>query len=140
MIASEGVSIDWQYVLDRAGVRAAIETAASKGETVRFTDDEARYGQFEELENWLTSHGIDFDRHSDARYEYDGENAYGRGRKRPVILNADQSGKDLVRAEEVRKILASQEPPDQKLARIAKLAAGPPALTPIVLTDRRKKP
>jgi len=139
MIASEGVSIDWQYALDQAAVRAAIEAAASRGETVRFTDDEARSGQFEDLENWLTSRGIDFDRHGDARYEYDGENAYGRGRKRPVIVNADQSGKDLVRAEEVRKILASQAPPDQKLARIAKLAAGPPALTPIVLMDGKGK-
>ena len=139
MIASEGVSLDWQYALDTAAVRAAIETSASKGQTVRFTDDEACYGQFEELENWLTSHGIDFDRHGDARYEYNGENAYGRGRKRPVIVNADQSGKDLVSAEEIRKVLASQAPANQKLAQIAKLTAVPPALTPIVLTDRRGK-
>ena len=139
MIASEGVSIDWQYAMDKAAVRAAIEAAASRGETARFTDDEACYGQFEDLENWLTSHGIDFDRHSDARYEYDSENAYGRGRKRPVTMNADQSGKDLVSAEEVRKILASQAPLDRKLARIAKLAAVPPALTPIVLTDKKGK-
>jgi hypothetical protein len=139
MIASEGVSLDWQYALDQAGVRAAIETAAAKGETVRFTDDEAAYGQFDDLENWLTSHGIDFDRHGDARYEYDGENAYGRGRKRPVIVNADQSGKDLVSAVETRKVLASQAPADQKLAQIAKLVDVPPALTPIVLTDRKGK-
>ena len=138
-VASEGVSLDWQYALDEADVRAAIEAAAGRGETVRFTDDEACYGRFEDLENWLTRHGIDFDRHSDARYEYDGENAYGRGRKRPVAMNSDQSGKDLVRAEDVRKALANQAPPDRKLARIAKLAAVPPALTPIVLTDRNEK-
>lgn len=137
MIASEGVSLDWQYALDTAAVRAAIEAAASKGKTVRFTDDEACFGQFDDLENWLTNRGIDFDRHGDARYEYDGENAYGRGRKRPVIINADQSGKDLVRAEEVREVLASQAPTDRKLAQIAKLTAVPPALTPIVLTDRK---
>ena len=123
MIASEVVSLDWQYALDQAGVRAAIETAAAKGETVRFTDDEAVCGQFDELENWLTGHGIDFDRHSDARYEYDGENAYGRGRRRPIVVKSDQSSQDLVSAEEVRKVLASQGPPDCKLARIAKLVA-----------------
>jgi len=139
MIASEGVSLDWQYALDTAAVRAAIETAAAKGETVRFTDDEACYGQFDDLENWLTAHGIDFDRHGDARYEYDGENAYGRGRKRPVIVNADQSGKDLVSAEEVRKVLASQAPVDRKLVQIAKLTTVPPTLTTIVLTDRKGK-
>ena len=139
MIAAEAVSLDWQYALDKAAVLAAIGTAASKCETVRFTDDEAVCGQFDDLENWLTGHGIDFDRHSDARYEYDGENAYGRGRKRPVIRNSDQSGKDLVSGEEVRKVLASQAPPDRKLTQIAKLTAVPPALTPIVLTDKKGK-
>lgn len=137
MIAAEGVSLDWQYALDKAAVLAAIETAAAKGETVRFTDDEAVCGQFDDLENWLTGHGIDFDRHSDARYEYDGENAYGRGHKRPVIRNSNQSGKDLVSGEEVRKALASQAPADRKLTQIAKLTAVPPALAPIVLTDRK---
>jgi len=135
MIAAEGVSLDWQYALDRAGVRAAIEEVAGHGETVRFTDDQAAYGLFEELESWLTRHGIDFDRHGDARYEWDGENAYGRGRRRPIIVNADQSGKDLISAEEVREVLAGRAPADRKLARIARLAAVPPALTPIVLTD-----
>ena len=139
MIASEGVSIDWQYALDEAAVRAAIEASASKGQTVRFTDDQASFGQFEDLENWLTGHGIDFDRHSDARYEYDGENAYGRDRKRPVVMNSDQSNNDLVSAAEVRKVLASQAPPDGKLAQIARLVAAPPALTPIVLTDKKGK-
>jgi len=139
MIASEGVSIDWQYTIDKAAVLAAIEAAAARGETVRFTDDEACYGQFENLENWLTSHGIDFDRHSDARYEYDGENAHGRGRKRPVVMSSDQSNNDLVSAEEVRKILTTRASPDRNLARIARLVAVPPALTPIVLTDKKGK-
>ena len=134
-IASEGVSIDWQYALDPAAVRAAIEAAAAKGQTVRFTDDEASYGQFGDLENWLTQHGIDFDRYSDARYEYDGENAHGRGRKRPVVMTSSQSGSDMVTADEVRKILTNEAPPDGKLARITKLVAVPPALAPIVLTD-----
>ncbi len=139
MIASEGVSLDWQYTLDNAAVREAIEAAAAKGETVRFTDDEACYGQFEDLENWLTNHGINFDRHGDARYEYDGENAYGRGRKRPVIVNADQSGHPQTSIEEVRKILTSQAPADRKLSQIAKLVAIPLALAPIVLTDKKGK-
>ena len=140
-IASEGVSIDWQHALDAAAVREAIEAAAAEGRTVRFTDDEAVYGQFDELEQWLTSRGIDFDRHSDARYEYDGENVYGRGRRQPVAMRSDQSGRDLLSAEEVRQVLAGRLPPAGKLARIAALAAGAPALGPIILTEReRRKP
>jgi len=54
-------------------------------------------------------------------------------------MKSDQSGKDLVSAEEVRKILTSQAPPNRKLARIARLMAVPPTLTPIVLTDKKGK-
>ena len=78
MVATESVSIDWQYTLDKTAIRVAIEEAAARGETVRFTDDEAVGGMFEELEGWLTNHGIDFDRHSDARYEWDAENVRPR--------------------------------------------------------------
>ena len=36
-------------------------------------DDEASYGVFQDLECFLQNNNIAFDRHSDARYEYDGE-------------------------------------------------------------------
>ncbi|RPI61964.1 MAG: hypothetical protein EHM48_04855, partial [Planctomycetaceae bacterium] len=116
MLASENVSIDWQYALDKAAVLVAIEDAAAGDQTVRFTNDEATGGQFEELEQWLTRHGIDFDRHSDARYEYDGQNVYGRGRKNPVFMESNQSGYDMVSADEIRKVLVGKKPPQQKLA------------------------
>ena len=132
-IASEGLGINWQEALDPTAVRRAIELAAERSETVRFTDDEALYGQFEELEDWLTRHGIDFDRHSDARYEHDAENVYGRGRRKPVVMSSDQSGGDLVSVESIREILGCRDAPVRKLARIAKLVAVPQALTPIVL-------
>ena len=140
-IASEGVSIDWQQALYAPAIREAIEAAAATGRTVRFTDDEAICGRFEDLEDWLTSRGIDFDRHNDARFEHDGENVYVRDRKCPMSVNSDQSGNDLVPVAEVREILASQSPPNEKLVRITRLAAAPPTLTPITLTDdERRKP
>ena len=138
-IASEGVGVDWQHALDAAEVRETIEAAATTGRTVRFTHDEALCGQFEDLEYWLTSHGIDFDRHNGARFEYDGENVYARGRKCPVSMSSDQSGNDLVPAAEVREVLAGQLPPNQKLVRIATLAAVPLALAPITLTDDERR-
>ena len=97
MIASEGVSIDWQYTLGKAAVQKVIEDAVARKETVRFTDDEACYGQFEELEGFLVERGIHFDRHSDARYEYDGENAYYRGGRKVIVMPAGQNSDPLVR-------------------------------------------
>ena len=135
MTAEQGVGINWQATLDRADIRAAIEAAAAKGGTVLFTDDAALNGKFEELEGWLTRHGIDFDRHSDARYEYSAQNVYGRGRRCPVEMRSDQCYADMVSAAMVRQILESRSPVDRRLAILSRLAAVPPALTPIVLTD-----
>lgn len=135
MIAHEGVGIDWQGAVGQEAIRQAIEMAAAAGQTARFTDDEALCGRFGDLEEWLTRRGIDFDRHSDSRFEFDAENAYGRGRRRPVIMSSCQSGYDLVGTDEIREILAGPDVPARKLARIARLVAAPPALTPIVLTE-----
>jgi len=138
-IAFEGVGLDWQYALDEAAVCEAIEAADAQGQTVRFTEDEACCGEFEELEHWLFSHGIDFDRHNAARFEHDGENVYARSGMSLVSMNCDQSGNDLVPAEEIRKILADQSTPSQKLARITRLAAAPPGLTPVTVMDGAKR-
>jgi hypothetical protein len=131
MIASEGVSIDWQYALDKAAVRAAIEAAAAKGETVRFTNDEAAYGEFLDLEGWLTSHGIHFDRHSDARYEYDGENAYHRGGRKVIVMPAGQNGDPQVRCQDILKILDNSKADKAKLDSIRRLVAVCASLKPV---------
>lgn len=131
MIASEGVSIDWQYTLDKAAVRAAIEAAAARGETVRFTDDEAVCGLFDDLESWLISHGIHFDRHSDARYEYDSENVYYRGGREAMTMLARQNGRPLVECGAVLDITqdSSRDSP-AKLEAIHRLVS-PPGMLPL---------
>ncbi len=68
-------------------------------------DAEARYGQFEELEAFCVQHGISFDRHSDARYEFDAENVYFRpGMKGPLVVRSDNDGDDLLDISLVRPI------------------------------------
>lgn len=134
MIASENVSIDWQYALDKAQVREAIEQAAATGQTVRFTDEEAVGGQFEELEAFLVRRRIHFDRHSDARYEYDGENAHYRGRGSPVVTLSAQNGDDATRCQEIQKTLAGRRSDQAKLEAIRKLIQALPPLAPIRFT------
>ena len=140
VIATQGVCADWgDRYLEKAEITRDIRKAAEKGETVRFVNDQAAYGEFHDLEPWLTDHGIDFDRHNDARYEYDAENVYGRGRRRPVVINANQDGDDMVNIEEICGVLAGHAQPAWKLARIAKLTEVPPALDPIVLVDGKQR-
>ena len=140
VIADQGLSADWgDRYLEKAEITRDIRKAFEKGDTVRFVNDQAAYGEFDDLEPWLTSHGIDFDRHNDARYEYDAGNVYGRGRKKPVVISANHDGDDLVKVEEIRRVLAGRAQPDRKLARIAKLIELPPALDPIVLVDSKQR-
>ena len=68
-------------------------------------DDQASYGQFEGLEAFCLRHGIPFDRHSDAHYEFDAENVYFRpGMKRPAQVSSNNCGDDLMATDEVRTV------------------------------------
>ena len=140
VIATQGVCADWgDRYLEKAEIARDIRKAAEKGETVRFVNDQAVCGEFDDLESWLTDHGIDFDRHNDARYEYDSQNVYGRGCKSTVVFNSNQNGATLVYVEDIRGVLDDRAKPEQKLARIAKLIELPPALGPIVLADGKQR-
>jgi len=69
-------------------------------------DPEASYGRFEELEAFCVEHGIPFDRHSDAKYEFDAENVYFRpGMKAPESVPSNNAGDDLFSAEAVRPVV-----------------------------------
>ena len=67
---------------------------------------EASYGVFDELESFCKQHNIHFDRHSDAKDEYEGENVYYRGQTNAEkVFFASQTGKDLVIASSIRDFL-----------------------------------
>jgi hypothetical protein len=66
-------------------------------ETLDVGDDEARYGEFDELEPFLIRHGIAFDRRTDAKYEYDGVLVQFRpGMEEPHVGTATQDGEPVV--------------------------------------------
>ena len=75
-----------------------------KGHLV-LADVEARFGMFEDLEAFCVEHGIPFDRHSDARYEFDAENVMFRpGMKSPLVISSNNAGDDLFNAEAIRPV------------------------------------
>ena len=68
---------------------------------------------FEELEGFLCEHGIPFDRHSDARYEFDAEKvAFRPGMNRPLEMPSNKDGDTLLRVDEIRPVA-------EELARLA---------------------
>jgi hypothetical protein len=76
-------------------------------------DDQARFRMFEELEGFLCEHDIPFDRHSDARYEFDAENVRFRpGMERPLEVPSNGTGDDLMDVNKIRPVA-------RELARLA---------------------
>lgn len=100
-------------------------------------DDEARWGQFDELEKFLRQHGIAYDRHSSAKYEYDAQ--LDQFRPGLGILNdlASEDGRPLVDREEVEKIRDALRAGkvEEALALAEELCPEISELPPFQLTD-----
>lgn len=76
------------------------------GGTLRLVDEEARYGQFDAIESACRELGLSFVRHSEARYEYDGELVWWQPGMNEVGWScADQEANPLVAVSEIRRWL-----------------------------------
>ena len=100
---AEGESLDDDR--SRRATRETLERAFEAGTVVRLIHDRARLGQFDALERFLVAHRIQFNRHSDSRYEFNAENVYCRGGKRPIVLFATEEGCPLLPCAELTAIL-----------------------------------
>lgn len=80
---------------------------------VEIRNDAARYGEFEEIEEFCTEHGIAFDRWSEAYYEYQSQMRMYRPGAEPIdkIVFLSSSGEPFVGCRDIRQILE-----DMKLA------------------------
>jgi|MudIll2142460700_1097286.scaffolds.fasta_scaffold67830_4 hypothetical protein len=103
-ISASGGSRDWGETSCEPS--SAEELLASRGEdgTITLYDSEARYGEFPELESFLTAHGIPFDRTSEAKWEYDGEIVKFRPGHELYHLLATQDGETSITSEEIEEI------------------------------------
>jgi len=129
VICEEGVSME-----DYDGPQpseADLKKAFREDVVMSLYDAQACFGQFEALEAFLAEHHIHFDRHSDAHYEFDGENVYYRGEGEPLVTNADQRGNRLVPAQDILGILNAPSDADAKVEAIRELV-DPPQAKPII--------
>jgi hypothetical protein len=138
-IVAERVSLDDDG--RRPATRETLETAFDAGTVVRLCHDQACLGQFDALERFLVAHRIHFNRHSDARDEFDAELVCYRGRgAMPRVFPSNAAGEILIKPEDVRRILGSRRStPEGKLMDIFVLVepieAAP--LTPVQIVSPR---
>jgi len=128
-IVATGASLD-DYS-GRIVTQESVQETLQEGQIIKLCDDQACYGGFEELEDFLVRRGIHFNLHCDAFCEYDGENVYFRGGKRLLSLPASQKGNILIRFEDITNILNNQDMDDhRKLETLTKLIV-PPETKPL---------
>lgn len=118
---------------DEPATEETLRKAFQAGQTVTLFDEQALYGQFDELEEFLVKHRIHFDRLSEARYEYNAELVRYRGRGRPAVCPSNTDGECLIRAADVAVILARRGTAACRLRAIRKLVTAPAsgALAPL---------
>ena len=128
-IIATGASLDGygQHTVTDASIREALQ----EGQIVDLFDDRARYGRFDELEDFLVRHGIHFNLHGDAYSEYDGENVYFRGGQRVLSLPASQEGNILLRLEDIMNILNNNDLDDHGKLEALKELVVPPETKPL---------
>lgn len=106
---------------------------------IELYDVDARYGQFEDLEQFLTQHDISFDRHSEAKYEYNAEMVNFRsGMKEPVVLPSNQEGSEtFVAVYDLRDVMTYLEAGNWIMARetLKRLMGDVPPLEKLEITD-----
>ncbi len=110
--------LDWDHNRLRSSTEADILAARDEDGLLHFADDEAAWGQFEELEGWLREHKIPFRRHSEGKYEFSPELVEFRPdlkgkRNRNAYAITSPEGAPMVFVSEVETITT----------RMAKLAA-----------------
>ena len=95
----------WGYentITDLEEVQSALDIAAKENRPVCFSDNQAHYGKFKQLEKFLVENNIDFDRVSDSFVDNDGETILCRNRKL-IRFYSSQTGVLLVPYDDVRK-------------------------------------
>jgi hypothetical protein len=106
LIVDSGAGFEWGERTDEEETRAAIEAAVAGSEPLALTDDEATWGRFEPLEDWLIEQRIPWRRHSSAKYEYDAEIVWFLpGMEEPETVAANEDANVLVPLDDLRGLL-----------------------------------
>lgn len=108
-IGQEGVSLEWGSIVfhaESAEDLLAARVDYNQALVLHLCDDQARYGQFEQLEKFLQEHGIPYDRQSDGKYEYDP--LFVQFRRGGALCEqlTDHSGNPTIRTEPLYEVAA----------------------------------
>jgi hypothetical protein len=125
LINNEGVSLEWGGGNFSPGSEDDLLEACNEDGVLWFCDDQARWGEFEELEPFLREHKLAFTRRTEPKYEYDGELVDFRPSVVDECVTIDGSGNPMIKASELNSV-------KNALERAWKTSGAPGASMPAV--------
>lgn len=75
-------------------------TTLATGKSLEYSDEQATYGTFPDLETFCQKHGLTFTRKSSGKYEFDPEEVHWEpGMKEPEVMYTLEDGKEILTQE-----------------------------------------
>lgn len=113
--------------------------------TLRFRDDQARNGEFDELERFLRDNNIPYRRWSEAAHNYLAEDVYWvPGMLKALTIFCNMAGDELVSMDDVRVVLNGMERPrsyqvhvDSVKRQLQALCPEPPEIPPFKIVGEK---
>ncbi len=118
VIATEGVSLDWgdsQFCPSNPQDLLQARDEHDDSQVLRLCDDQASWGEFNDLESFLQEHAIPYTRQSEAGGGYNGEVVEYRPPADPVCIPVDANGSPTVDVEAMRRVAKALDVALQRL-------------------------
>jgi hypothetical protein len=120
------------YYSDWTEVKKHLLDAMNDEEHLRLCDDNATWGRFESLENWLCENGLPWKRHCSAKYEYDADWTYWQpGMDEPDTVASNEDGEEMLAISSLKHALGQKDPLAAVTALVSEITV--PEIPPVEL-------
>lgn len=118
VIGTQHIATEWGNAPFKPTTEHELLEARTDG-VLQLYDDEASWGEFDDLEEFLRENDIPYSRQTVAKYEYDAEIVEFRPGNDPVVLTTLASGEHVVPVAALANVMEAMEQAAQTLERAA---------------------
>ena len=104
-----------------------LQTCADENKPLALYDDQARYGEFPELEQFCIANNLTFNRHSSPKYEYEGQIRLHSPDFGEQVIGATDDGEPYLKWSELKDYLEMGLPHQEVIAKVAEYDGHVPA-------------
>ncbi len=104
-----------------------LQTCADENKPLALYDDQARYGEFPELEQFCIANNLTFKRHSSPKYEYEGQIRFFSPDSGEQVIGATDDGEPYLKLSELKDYQEKGLPLQEVIAKVAEYNGNVPA-------------